>query len=66
MTVMTANGRITTYNTRLQSISLGDITLYDVQAGINPHMKGEEILLGMSFLRNLSITQENDTLTIRQ
>lgn len=66
MTVMTANGRITTYNTRLQSISLGDITLYDVQAGINPHMKGEEILLGMSFLRNLSITQENDTLTVRQ
>jgi len=40
--------------------------LYDVQAGINPHMKGEEILLGMSFLRNLSITQENNTLTIRQ
>jgi len=66
MPVMTANGRITTYNTRLDSISLGDIKLYDVQAGINPHMKGEEILLGMSFLRNLSITQENNTLTIRQ
>ena len=66
MKVMTANGRITIFHTRLDSISLGDITLYDVEAGINPHMPGEEILLGMSFLRDLSITQENDTLTIRQ
>jgi aspartyl protease family protein len=66
MTVTTANGRITIFDTRLDSISIGDITLYDVQAGINPYMQGEEILLGMSFLRELSITQENDTLTIRQ
>lgn len=66
MTVMTANGRITTYTTRLDSVSLGDISVENVRASINPRMQGEEVLLGMSFLRDLSVTHENGTLTVRQ
>jgi len=65
-TATTANGNITVYSTTLNRISLGDITLYNVRADINPHMDGEEILLGMSFLRNLSVTHEDGNLTIRQ
>ena len=66
ITSTTANGNITVYSTTLDEISLGDIVLHNIRADINPHMQGEEILLGMSFLRNLSITHEDGTLTIRQ
>ena len=66
MSVMTANGSITTYATLLDSVSLGDIPVENVRAGINPYMQGQEILLGMSFLRDLSVTHENGTLTVRQ
>ena len=62
----TANGTITTYHTRLDEVSLGTIRLRNVRADINPHMEGEEILLGMSFLRNLELVQRDGTLTLRQ
>ena len=66
ITATTANGNITVYSTVLERISLGEITLNNVRADINPHMDGEEILLGMSFLRNLSVAHEDGKLTIRQ
>ncbi|MGI9334732.1 MAG: retropepsin-like aspartic protease family protein, partial [Gammaproteobacteria bacterium] len=62
----TANGTITTYRTRLASVVLGDIELGNVRASINPHMQGDEVLLGMSFLRNLELVQRDRTLTLRQ
>ena len=62
----TANGTITTYDARLDEVSLGTIRLRDVRADINPHMEGEEILLGMSFLRNLELVQRDGSLTLRQ
>jgi len=64
--VNTANGTITVFATILPEISLGEIKLHNVRADINPHMDGDEILLGMSFLRDLSITHQGDQLTIRQ
>ncbi len=62
----TANGVITGYLTRLDSVKLGEIELHDVRASINPHEQGDELLLGMSFLKNLEFTQRDDKLTIRQ
>lgn len=62
----TANGTITTYLTRLSSVSVGDITLRDVGANINPHMEGDEVLLGMSFLKHLEFTQRGNTLILKQ
>jgi len=62
----TANGRITVYGTRLNEVSLGDIRLHNVRATINPHYDSDDILLGMSFLKNLEFTQRGDTLTLRQ
>jgi aspartyl protease family protein len=62
----TANGTITTYATRLDEVQLGNITLENIRADINPRMHGQEVLLGMSFLRRLEFTQRGRELTIRQ
>ncbi len=62
----TANGVVTTYATRLESVALGELRVENVRANINPGMRGNEILLGMSFLKQLEFTQRGDTLTIRQ
>ncbi len=62
----TANGAIQAYATRLAKVSLGGIVLRQVRASINPSMQGNEVLLGMSFLKHLEFTQRGDELTIRQ
>lgn len=65
-TAMTANGTVTVYATRLDSVSIGDIELRDVRASINPGMGGEDVLLGMSFMKDLELVQRGQTLTLRQ
>jgi aspartyl protease family protein len=62
----TANGVVTVYDTRLAEVDLGGIRLRDVRASVNPHMGGEEVLLGMSFLRHLELVQRGRELTLRQ
>ncbi len=64
--VRTANGIVTVYTTSLQHVTLGHIEQHNVRANINPHMDGNEILLGMSFLKHLRITQVNDQLILSQ
>ncbi len=63
---MTANGMITVYRTQLDEVRLGNIALPDVRASINPHMPGDTVLLGMSFMRDLEMIQRDNTLTLRQ
>lgn len=65
-TTRTANGNATSYATRLASVSIGDIELNNVEAGITPGLQMREILLGMSFLRHIEFTQRGSTLTLRQ
>lgn len=62
----TANGVVETRATLLDSLTLGNITLRNVRASINPGMQGDEILLGMSALKNVEFTQRDGTLTLRQ
>ncbi|MDH5370410.1 MAG: TIGR02281 family clan AA aspartic protease [Gammaproteobacteria bacterium] len=62
----TANGVITGYLTTLNSVNIGNIELQNVRASINPKMKDDEILLGMSFMKYIEFTQRGDTLTLRQ
>lgn len=64
--LQTANGVVTGYATRLAQVRVGDIEQRDVRAHINPGMDGDEVLLGMSFLRRLEFTQRGDTLILRQ
>ena len=62
----TANGTIIGYRTRLDSVAIGNIKLNNIRASINPNVKHDEILLGMSFLKHIEFTQRGDTLILRQ
>lgn len=66
MQMTTANGVITTYSTTVESVALGPIELHQVKANINPQTQDEEVLLGMSFLKQLEFTQRGESLIIRQ
>src|SRR5690606_41745372 len=62
----TANGTVTGYRSRLDSLRMGDIELRDVRAVIAPGMDTDEVLLGMSALRQLEFTQRGGSLVLRQ
>ena len=62
---VTANGRVETWRTRLDSVDLGGLVLRDVRASVLPNMPGEEVLLGMSYLKHLELIQRDGTLTLR-
>ena len=66
ITLSTANGRATGWRTRLDQLQLGDIRLSGVAALIAPGMDGDEVLLGMSALKQLEFTQRDGTLVLRQ
>ena len=62
---ITANGTVTAYSTMLDSVSIGPIVIPNVMASINPGLKGNQILLGMSVLKRIEFTQRGDTLILR-
>jgi len=64
--IKTANGNAIAYRSQLNSVAIGEIKLYDLNATILTSMTGKEILLGMNFLKHFEITQKGKTLTIRQ
>jgi len=64
--VKTANGITRAYRTRLDHVAIGDIRLYDLNATILNNITGQEILLGMNFLKHFEIVQKGQTLTIKQ
>jgi len=66
LSMQTANGTITTFATTLERVELGAIRLRGVRAHINPNMSGDEVLLGMSFLKGLELMQRDRNLTLRQ
>lgn len=61
----TANGTVTTYRLRLNSVKVGDITLNNVEASVLP---GDMpfVLLGMSFLNRTRMERSGDTMTLTQ
>lgn len=62
----TANGTVTVFSTRIETLDLGAIHLRNVRASINPAMEGQAILLGMSALGQIEFTQRGNQLTLRQ
>ena len=62
----TANGRVTVYKTKLNTLQLGDIELQNINASINPAMDKDTVLLGMSALKQIEFTQRGETLILRQ
>ena len=63
VTVMTAAGPAQAWATRVDSVSLGDLSVSNVRAMISPAL-GPGALLGMSFLKHFSLRQEGDLLII--
>ena len=64
--VHTANGRAVVYATKIKTLEIGGIVLNNVKAAISPTMQGEEILLGMSVLKQLEFHQKGNKLTLVQ
>lgn len=63
----TANGVVAVWETVLREVALGVIEQRRVRATILPDLKpANQVLLGMSFLKNLELIQQNGTLTLRQ
>ena len=66
ITSQTANGTVTAWQTELAEVSIGDISLRNVRASILPGLQGDEVLLGMSFLKQLELVQRGKHLLLRQ
>lgn len=59
----TANGVVETYRVVLDSVKIGDIALTNVEGSVlQGSMPG--VLLGMSFLKRLQMTRENNTMVL--
>ncbi len=59
----TAAGNVQGWLTRLDEVRLGDIVQRDVRAAINPG-RHDTVLLGMSFLREVEMTQRDGELRL--
>jgi aspartyl protease family protein len=66
MRAITANGITRAYATRIDSLVVGEIEERNVAASIVPNLPGNQILLGMSFLKRLDFSQRDDTLILTQ
>lgn len=62
--VQTANGPTHVYTTKLTQVQLGTITQTRLPALVNPADQGEDILLGMRFLKHVDFYQKGDQLTL--
>ena len=63
--IETANGTTVGYQTRLNSVRLGDIVVHEVGAVFSDGMLDDTVLLGMSFLKHLEFTQRENKLILR-
>ena len=64
--VMTANGSITVYWTKIKELSIGKIVLKNISGFINPHDHSQEVLLGMNALKHLTFTYKDKRLILKQ
>ncbi len=63
----TANGPVAVWQTELDEVRLGAISLAGVRASILPSMGADDpVLLGMSFLKQLEFTQRDRQLILQQ
>jgi aspartyl protease family protein len=63
--VQTANGVVRGWRTLIASLNVAGIEQHGVPAILLPAL-GEQVLLGMSFLKRVDLVQRDDTLRLRQ
>ena len=64
--VQTANGTVHVYQTKVEQLSIGNLFFNNVDAHINPGMKSDVILLGMSVLKRVEFNQTGNQLILRE
>lgn len=62
----TANGDVRTWRTRLERVDLGGLAVSGVRATVLPNLAGDQVLLGMSWLKHFELVQRGGTLTLRE
>ena len=65
ISISTANGIGTAYRTKIDYLKIGDLEIRNATAHINPGLS-DEVLLGMSILKNYELVQRGDQLVIRE
>lgn len=65
VSVQTANGNVSGYQTRLGSVRLGSIEQTDVAALATDGIDDDTVLLGMSFLQHVEFSQRGSRLTLK-
>ena len=66
LVVSTANGRTEGFRTSLERLQIGDIVLHNVRALVVPGLDGEQVLLGMSAMKQFEFTQRGGNMLLRQ
>lgn len=64
--VSTANDKTSGYRIMLSSIKLGDIELHNIDAVVMDNDQPENVLIGMSFLKNLDIKYSGNRLKLKK
>ncbi len=64
--VSTAGGTMPTYYVKLNSVTVGDITMYNVDASIVEGSSPREALLGMSFLGHLNMKRDIEKMELSE
>lgn len=64
--VSTAGGTVPTYYVKLNSVTVGDITLYNVDASVVEGSSPREALLGMSFLGHLNMKRDSEKMELSE
>ncbi len=65
-TVSTADGTVVVRGTRIDALDMGPFRFTGAPAHLNPGMRDDEVLLGMSVLKHLEFTQRGDVLVLRK
>jgi len=65
VSIQTANGITQGYQTSAITVSIGPLQAQNITATITPGLQTDEILLGMSFLKHISFTQQGTELILR-
>ncbi len=61
----TANGDVQTWAAVLNEVELGGLAAHRVRASVMPNMPGDQVLLGMSYLKRFELIQRDGTLILR-
>lgn len=62
--IRTANGTVQAWSTVLRSVDLGGLEVPHVRALVLPNLPGDEVLLGMNYLKRFELVQRGETLTL--